>query len=243
VATTSSLGESGLAWLRGLMRREGYLRGCATALHELWELALDYRPSRRRLRYGDIDYDFDHGVNTTWAAPSLALRLREIFTRGKYQPSEPRLFHEIVERLPIAYDCFTFLDLGSGKGRTLLMASDYPFRRIMGAEIIPELHAIALENLKRYRSDTQKCFSLETWLGDARQFPFPPEPMVVYLFNPFPADILREVLQHLRKSLAENPRETYVLYHNLAHEAVFLELGLREPLQRTEQYALWRMRG
>jgi SAM-dependent methyltransferase len=218
------------------------LRGCGIALQNLWELALDYLPSRKRLRYGDIDYDFEHGVNTTWAAPALTVRLREIFTRGKYQPSEPGLFHEMLGRLNISYERFTFLDLGSGKGRTLLMASDYPFKRIIGAEIIPEFHAIAQENLRRYRSDEQRCFALETWLGDAGEFPFPLEPMVVYLFNPFPADILREVLERMHASLAEHPRETYVLYHNLVHEDVLLEMAFLERLHRTDQYAIYRTR-
>src|SRR3569833_3911042 len=91
-----TLGAAGLAWLRELMRREGVMRGLGAAFASVWELVLDYLPSRRRLRYGDIDYDFDYRVNTTWAAPALRVRLREIFTRGKYQPSEPELFHAIV---------------------------------------------------------------------------------------------------------------------------------------------------
>src|SRR6266704_3572289 len=216
------------------------LRACGHALREMWNLALDYLPSRRRMRYGDIDYDFDHGVNTTWAAPPLAVRLREIFTRGKYQPSEPGLFHEILGQMPIEHERFTFLDLGSGKGRTLLMASDYPYHKIIGAEIIPELHTISEENLRRYRSEQQKCFALETWLGDARDFHFPNEPMVVYLFNPFPVDILREVLERLRASLTEHPRATYVIYHNLVHEDVFQEMAFLEAMKRTEQYAIYR---
>ena len=185
---TPTLGEAGLAWIRGLVAREGWLRAFGSVGQSLYELALDYLPSRRRLRYGDIDYDFEYRVNTTWARPSLSVRLREIFTRGKYQPSEPQVFHAILERLGIGYERFTFLDLGRGKGRTLLMASYYPFRRIIGAEIVPELHAIAEANVASYRSERKKCFAIETWLGDAREFPFPAGPLVVYLFNPFPED-------------------------------------------------------
>ena len=43
-------------------------------------------PSRRKSRYGDIDYDFEHGVNTTWANVSLRTRLRELLSEGQYQP-------------------------------------------------------------------------------------------------------------------------------------------------------------
>jgi SAM-dependent methyltransferase len=240
VANSPTLTATGWAWGRGLIQREGLLRGTGTALRALVDLGLDYLPSRKRLRYGDIDFDFEHGVNTTWAAPTLAVRLRETFTRGKYQPSEPGLFRRILDELKIDHGRFTFIDLGSGKGRTLLMASDYPFRRIIGAEIIPELHEIALNNLKRYRSERQKCFVLEAWLGDAREFPFPNESMVVYLFNPFPADVLGIVLENLGKSLATLPRETYVIYHNLVHEGVFHAMPFLKEMQRTEQYVIYR---
>lgn len=239
MAKVQSLGEAGLAWVRDLVRREGLLRGAGTVLRKAWELGMDYLPSRRRLRYGDIDYDFDHRVNTTWAAPAFSVRLREIFTRGKYQPSEPGLFQEILGRLEIEHARFTFIDLGSGKGRTLLMASDYPFRRIIGAEIIPDLHAVAEENVRRYQSDQQKCFAIETWFGDAREFPFPVEPLVLYLFNPFPADILTAVLGQLEASLREHPREIFVIYHNLVHEAVFKEVRFLRLIHRTEQYSIY----
>lgn len=240
MATTSRLREAGLAWIRGLIRREGLLRGSASAIRSAWELALDYLPSRQRLRYGDIDFDFDHGVNTTWARPSFSVRLREVFTRGKYQPSEPELFHKILDAAQVRYEDFVFVDLGSGKGRTLLMASDYPFRRIIGAEIIPELHEVAQQNIRRYHSDNQKCFRLEAWLGDAREFPFPPEPIMVYLFNPFPEDVLRTVLHRLRESLTAHPRETYVIYHNLVHEDVFRSRSYLQLLHNTDQFALYR---
>jgi hypothetical protein len=239
VANSPTLTATGWAWWRGLIQREGLLHGTGAALRALVELGLDYLPSRKRLRYGDIDYDFEHGVNTTWAAPTLAVRLRETFTRGKHQPSEPGLFKQILDELKIDHKRFTFIDLGSGKGRTLLMASDYPFRRIIGAEVIPELHAISLENLQRYQNDQQKCFGLEAWLGDAREFPFPNESMVVYLFNPFPADVLGIVLENLGKTLAASPRESYVIYHNLVHEGVFEAMPFLQKIQRTEQYAIY----
>jgi hypothetical protein len=240
VEKTPRLGEAALTWWRELVRREGVTRGCRIALLNGWELAIDYLPSRKRLRYGDIDFDFEHGVNTTRARPSLALRLREVFTRGKYQPSEPGLFHRILDELQTSFERFTFIDLGSGKGRTLLMASNYPFHRIIGAEIIPELHAIVQENLHRYHSDRQRCISLEAWMGDAREFPFPSEPTVIYLFNPFPADVLGEILERLRFSLREAPREMYVIYHNLVYEEIFRQATWLQPMHRTAQYAIYR---
>ena len=71
------------------------------------------------------------------------------------------------------------------------MASEYPFRRIVGVELLPELHQIAQENLARYKSESQKCFALEAVCGDAIDFAFPVEPLVIFLFNPLPERAVR----------------------------------------------------
>jgi SAM-dependent methyltransferase len=200
------------------------------------ELLRDLSPARRKSRYGDIDFDFEHNVDTTWATVSLGTRIREWLCGVQYQASEPQLFGEILRSLPISVDGFTFIDLGAGKGRTLMMASDYPFRRIIGVELLAELNAIAVQNIARYRGDRQKCFAIESHAGDARSFEFPAEPTVLYLFNPFPEHVLREVLANLHRSLLSDPRPVYVIYHNVVHEAVFAaETWLRE-VHRTHQW-------
>ena len=117
-------------------------------LAALWEFARDSTPERRRQRYGDADYDWDHRVNTTSGAVGWRERLLGGF-HSAYQPTEPGVFREMLEGLQqqtaIDFRDFIFVDLGSGKGRTLLMVSDYPFRRIIGIELLPSLHQIALE--------------------------------------------------------------------------------------------------
>lgn len=203
----------------------------------------DLTPERRKSRYGDIDFDFDHGVDTTWATVSLRTRVREWLSGGQYQPSEPALFREIIASLPATPDGFTFIDLGSGKGRTLLMASSFPFRGIDGMELLEELNAVAVENIARYRSDEQRCFAIQTHAGDARYFEFPAEPTVLYLFNPFPRHIWREVLANLQESLRAVPREVFVIYHNPVHDDILrAESWLRE-VRRTHQFVIYEALG
>ncbi len=117
-------------WIRETLRSRGLLGALAYYLGETAELLRDLTPTRRRSRYGDIDYDFEHSVDTTWATVPLRTRIRELLSGARYQPSEPSLFHQILQNLPAAPDGFTFIDLGSGKGRTLLMASDFPFEEL-----------------------------------------------------------------------------------------------------------------
>ena len=212
-----SLSGSALRWWRGLAAREGRVSATRRLLNVLVEFVRDSTPERRRQRYGDADYDWDHRVNTTSAAVGWRDRLLGVF-HSPYQPTESVLFHEMIralgEHARIDFSEFVFVDLGSGKGRTLLMASDCPFRRIVGVELLPTLHETAKQNLSGYHSESQKCFAIESICGDATEFPFPDEPTVLFLFNPFPESGMRSMIANLEQSLRAHPRAVYVLYHN-----------------------------
>ncbi len=133
----------------------------------------------------------------------------------------------------------TFIDIGSGKGRALLLAADYPFRRIVGVELLPELDRIAKENIANYKSECQKCFAIEAINGDASQFQFPDGPMMVYLFNPLPEAGLRKTIANLVRSLRDCPRTIYILYHNPLLERVLAESSSLRKVGGTHQYAIY----
>ena len=122
------------------------------------------------------------------------------------------------------------------------MASDYPFRRIVGVELLPALDRIAQENLSKYKSESQKCFALESRCADATTFPFPDDPLVVYLFNPFPGSGTAPRSRQLEQSLRENPRPVYVLYHNPLLEHVLVENGSLRKVSGTHQYSVFAAR-
>ncbi|MBI3474197.1 MAG: class I SAM-dependent methyltransferase [Acidobacteria bacterium] len=193
--------------------RGNSLSATGAILRELYGFVRDSTPERRRSRYGDMDYDWEHRVNTTSGSVGWQERLLGVF-HSAYQPTDAEAFHEMMAALPIDFGEFTFIDIGSGKGRTLLMASAYPFRRIIGVELLPELHRAAAENIAVYRNDDQRCKQIESLSADAREFEFPLEPLVVYLFNPLPSAGLERLLANLGESLQHKPRAVYVVYHN-----------------------------
>ena len=160
-----------------------------------------------------MEYDWEHRVNTTSGSVAWRERLLGVF-HSPYQPTDATLFQEMMARLPIDFSEFTFVDLGSGKGRTLLMASEYPFRRIVGVEILPDLHWVAVENIRAYTSPTQRCLQVESVCANAREFELPGGPLVLYLFNPLPEVGLMQLLLSLERSLRQHPRSVYVLYQN-----------------------------
>ena len=209
-------------WWKHAASYEGYCRATLRLVEVLSEFARDSTPERLRQRYGDADYDWDYRVNTTSGAVGWRDRLLGQF-HSAYQPTEPAAFHEMLNVLQqspthnqtvLNFRDFTFIDLGSGKGRTLLMASDYPFRRIVGVELLSSLHQIAQQNLRLYKSEAQKCFAVESICADATAFAFPDDPLVIFLFNPFPESGMRRVLLNLEQSLRSHPRPVYVVYHN-----------------------------
>ncbi len=209
-------------------------------LSELWYFLRDSTPERHRARFGDLDFDFDHHVDTTASNLSARTRLVGAAAGAGYQPTDPAQFRELLDQLHIDFPRFTFLDLGSGKGRALLLASDYPFRRILGIELLPELHSQALQNIARYKSDSQRCFALSSVCQDARQLQFPAEPLVLYLFNPLPEEALRSVVTRLEQSLSASPRNAYVLYANPILEHIFSASPAWTRLSGARQYAIYR---
>ncbi len=188
-----------------------------------------------------MEYDWEHRVNTTSGTDGWRERLLGVL-HSPYQPTDAALFQEMMASLPIDFSKFTFVDLGSGKGRALLMASEYPFRRIVGVEILPELHRVAQENLSRYKSESQKCIVLEAICGDAIDFTFPPQPLVLFMFNPLSESGLRRALYKLDKSLDAHPRSVYLLYHNPLQEHVLNESAALSRIARTQQYSLYATR-
>jgi SAM-dependent methyltransferase len=152
-------------------------------------------------------FDLRHGVDTGGAM------LPEVEGGQGYKGSLPSLVSGSLRRVDIPYEHFTFIDLGSGKGRTLLIAARFPFRKIVGVEFVPELHRIAEQNIRRCKA----AGDIVSLCGDVRDFAFPPGPLLVYLFNPFTEPVLRRVLQNLRESLDADPRPVVLVYLRPLH--------------------------
>jgi hypothetical protein len=237
-----SLLRAAAGWWKDQAAGAGGLRASRVLVTALWEFARDSTPERRKARFGDAEYDWEHRVNTTSGAVGWRDRLLGVF-HSPYQPTEAGLFHEmigaLVEHTQIDLREFTFVDLGSGKGRTLLMAADYPFRRVEGVELLSSLHQIAVSNIGAYSAESQRCFTLQSICADATEFLFPDEPLVVFLFNPFPEAGLRRVVANLEQSLKAHPRAVYVIYHNPVLAEVFSDGAAFSRIGGTHQYAIY----
>ena len=229
-------------WWNDVSAREGVWAANRKLLAELWDFICDSTPERRRRRYGDAECDWEHRVDTTSGTVGWRERLLGLF-HSPYQPTDAALFHEMLGDLQRRVACdlqeFSFIDLGSGKGRPLLMAADYPFKQIVGVELLPQLHRAAQQNIAGYKSESQKCFAIESICADAAEFVFPHQPIVLYLFNPLPESGLRQVLANLTQSLRSKWRAVYIVYHNPLLERVLVESAAFRKISGTHQYVVY----
>jgi SAM-dependent methyltransferase len=167
----------------------------------------------------DARFGTDTGdVVFPWDLPSLgASRNAEIHA---YEGTSASLIREILGRLPVQTDQLAFVDLGSGKGRALLVASEFPFVEIVGVELSRELHLIAQENVRRFRPAHQRATKFRLSCMDATQYDFGTKALVLFLYNPFGRDTLRTVLANLEASLEATPRQAFLVYLNPRFEAL-----------------------
>lgn len=189
----------------------------------------------------DSGFDTRHNVDTTGQAFSWNLTMHsqgdDIGTEEPmYLPTSSPAFRSIMRMFREDLSEFTFVDYGSGKGRTLLLAAEYPFRKIVGIEFAEELHALTLANIANYTNPRQRCFDIESRMEDATIAPLPPGPCLIYLFNPFEEEALRKVVARIAESWHEDPRKMYLVYYKPKHPSVIEQNGcfersaLRPPL-------------
>lgn len=193
----------------------GTIRNAARrSVHVLRQQTPARRRERRQRQLEDQEFDQRHGVDTGGYVNLSELRIEHAnWEHGfAYEAVSPSKFADTINSLAINHADFVFLDIGSGKGRALLLASKYPFQRVIGIELAPELHRVAEDNVRRYRSDSQKCKVVESVCADVLAYPIPDGPVVIYLFNPFDAELMAQVIERIKQSYEAHPRKIYVLY-------------------------------
>lgn len=119
---------------------------------------------------------------------------------------------------------YSFIDIGAGMGRAMLLASRMAFREAVGIELHPDLAAIAKKNIAKWQgsllSKRRARCPMRIVEQDAAEFEFPANPCVAYLFNPFREPVLRALLRHIEREFADRPGEIDLLYANDEWDAV-----------------------
>ena len=177
--------------------------------------------------YTKHPFDLEFGVRTSGLVAGRHLDTGHRHDRHNtaYYAIAPSVFDAMIVRWRRSHpagpiDNYTFVDLGAGMGRAMLLAAQLPFRRVVGVELNPTLARVARRNLALWRAAGRTAAPTRMVCGDAATFLFPPGPCVAFLFNPFGATVMQRLLKSMATKFADRAGELDILYVNNEQEAV-----------------------
>ena len=172
-------------------------------------------------------FDLQFGVKTSGLIAGRNLKCGSKADRHNtaYFGVAPSVFHEMIalwrrSKPTGTINEFTFIDAGAGMGRALLLASEFPFRSVIGVELNPTLARIARKNIAHWKAEGLASAPVRVVCRDAVEFKIPPGPCVVFMFNPFGAPVMRRLLKAWTRNLAGRESQLDILYVNNEQELV-----------------------
>jgi SAM-dependent methyltransferase len=177
-------------------------------------------------------------------------RVNDAHNHG-YSAIAPSVFREACQRwretLPAVsgrINAYSFVDVGAGKGRALLLAAELPFRKIIGVEVSEELARIAQRNVARWSRIEKPKAKIRVVHEDAANFRWPRTPLLVYLYNPFACSLVAKMAESLAAAAATGSGLVDLLYVNptctdtLTTQGLFVRLWTaRIPMDEADQGA------
>lgn len=154
-------------------------------------------------------YDALHGVRTSGMVPGVVLTS----DGSAYGAGQPSIIRRALGAIPDPRQCH-FLDLGCGKGRPLLIATEFGFPAITGVELSPTLARIADRNAAVFARSYPDRTRIDIVTGDAVAHKLPEQNLVVFLYNPFNRPLTAQLIKHIEASLQATPRDLYIVYYN-----------------------------
>jgi len=175
----------------------------------------------------DACFDWRHGTETERVVDSDQFEA-SLANRGhavRYKATKARPFLALLRHLRLP-EGSTFVDVGSGKGRVLLLAAQQGFRRVVGVEFSPSLCEQARRNVETFRRRSRTLSPIEVVQADITQHEWRGDENVFFLYNPFDAVILERFVERLRVTMADSPRKIWLIYSAPVHATVLGQSGM-----------------
>jgi SAM-dependent methyltransferase len=194
----------------------------------------------RRVFPENVAAEFDAALNTETSRVVPLWRLKIPFENSKhgseYRTTHPSVFQQALSLVPGDIGDLTFIDIGCGKGRTLILASQWGFKKIIGVEFSPELAAVARRNI----STVGIC--AEVVEIDACQFSFPDENLLIYMYNPFGPVVMRSLVHNLLEWHENKAKQATLVYVNPVYNQEFKSESAFECVRITDGVQVWLLR-
>jgi 16S rRNA G966 N2-methylase RsmD len=118
------------------------------------------------------------------------------------------------------------VDLGSGKGGAVMTLRQLPFAEIIGVEISPKLIDIAMDNVARLGLEYIRFVQ-----SDAAAFTDFDRVTHIYMYNPFPCQIVARVMTNIAESIGSAARDLTLIYRNPVCDDAIRASGVFEKTQ------------
>ena len=131
-----------------------------------------------------------------------------------YGGSQPSIVRRALAELgPV--EGTTFLDLGCGKGRVTIVASEFPFSAVIGVELSADLVAIARRNVEIVRRAYPTRPPIEIVHANVLDYAFPSGKLAIFMYHPFKDEITRKVVSRWEAELASGRiTDLAIIYYN-----------------------------
>jgi len=162
----------------------------------------------------DIEFDLYYGTDTIRRVDmdSLEFESENKAHAVLYQATKTRPLRKLMRKLSVPKNG-AFVDLGSGKGRALLVAMQLGFDKVIGVEFSPELCAVARKNIEIFSSRLNSHSQVEIVESDVSKYQFNPHSNVFFMYNPFDKVVVDRMIENLRNSLLQSPRQIWLIYN------------------------------
>lgn len=166
-------------------------------------------------------FDQRFGTDTSGFLPTWLLRSGPSANRHGvcYAGCHPTCVRAALDAIPDPAG-YSFLDLGCGKGRAMIVASEYPFRQVVGVELSAQLAKVAKRNAKVIRQAYPQRPPIAARNGDATQADLPAGNLVVFNYHAFGRALLDRIVHRLDEEVALSGREVFFIYENPVHSDV-----------------------
>jgi len=128
-----------------------------------------------------------------------------------YMPTDYQIFRNVFKKLNCNFEKFTFVDFGCGKGKVLLLASDYGFKKLKGIEFSKELCDICTHNINKFQK-RKKELNIQVIFNDCAEYNIDPEDNFFYFYNPFESVVFKRVLDNIDQSILKYKRKVFIVY-------------------------------
>lgn len=205
------LGKNPVRWFFSSVRDQGF----GQTLAVIWSVIVD------------AAFDFRYGTETSRRIPreQIATNSENLVHCVNYGASKAMPFQRLMRDLHLPKDG-VFVDLGSGKGRALMLAASYGFRKVIGIEFSGELCTKSRENLHKFLMKSPSSSEVEVIESDVTKYNLRGDETVFFMLDPFNAPVLEAVLRNIRASVEKLPRTIWLIYSVPREQHVIEQSGL-----------------